>query len=461
MSSIRTLPTPDNNNDKSIPREPSPHASFLPNHSTWKTSWQHTSMESKLDLTVVFNKGEKVLPLQLSGDTLVSTLKRLVAAEVHVPVSDQKVFYKGSALTDTKTIKQSGIQDKDVIEVQGVSLSQSLTSLSQIPQHIWQNPAQLQETIKGNPKLLNQLLHQNPTLATAVMSNNTFMLEQYFIEQRRAREAAKRKEDMEISRLQANPLDPDSQKRIQEIIREKNIRENMERAIEHNPESFGSVIMLYIPWYSRKALGIACIDLKDNCLRIQGQNVKFLSEKDIPKNGIFQDAKGGRGVGSTTSSRSSSSGTRSVAADSKQSGPRGKKQKVGGSSSSSSSSSSGMETEASSPPTASNSRPDDSEYGASGLMPTFMKQQHLATLISMGFSPAMALEALTVSGGNVELAAAYLFTRVIFFAYIFESIDAAMMGQSFSSKANIFSELVLNGIVFARSQFMPAHVYAE
>jgi len=29
----------------------------------------------------------------------------------------------------------------------------------------------------------------------------------------------------------------------------------------------------------------------------------------------------------------------------------------------------------------------------------------------MGFSPAMALEALTVSGGNVELAAAYLFTR--------------------------------------------------
>eukprot|EP00465_Bigelowiella_longifila_P006480 CAMPEP_0185258330 /NCGR_PEP_ID=MMETSP1359-20130426/7268_1 /TAXON_ID=552665 /ORGANISM="Bigelowiella longifila, Strain CCMP242" /LENGTH=194 /DNA_ID=CAMNT_0027843779 /DNA_START=46 /DNA_END=630 /DNA_ORIENTATION=+ len=169
----------------------------------------------------------------------------------------------------------------------------------------------------------------------------------------------------------------------------------------------------------------ACIDLKDNCLRIQGQNVKFLSEKDIPKNGIFQDGKGQRSVGSGSSSSSRSSsqqqqGSNSDGKNSAAAGPRGKKQKVEGSSSS------GMEMESSSSPSATLNPQAATEATtvSEGISATSLhsssrsasstvnqQPQHLATLMSMGFSSAMALEALQVCGGNVELAASYLFSR--------------------------------------------------
>jgi DNA damage-inducible protein 1 len=41
-------------------------------------------------------------------------------------------------------------------------------------------------------------------------------------------------------------MNPDVQRRIEEQIQQENINENMEKAIEYNPEAFGRVVMLYI-----------------------------------------------------------------------------------------------------------------------------------------------------------------------------------------------------------------------
>ena len=44
----------------------------------------------------------------------------------------------------------------------------------------------------------------------------------------------------------ADPFDVEAQKKIEDMIRMQNVLQNMETAIEHNPEAFGRVCMLYV-----------------------------------------------------------------------------------------------------------------------------------------------------------------------------------------------------------------------
>ncbi|CAF1271473.1 unnamed protein product, partial [Didymodactylos carnosus] len=51
----------------------------------------------------------------------------------------------------------------------------------------------------------------------------------------------------ELDRLaMADPFDPNVQRRIEELLHMQNVQDNMEHALEHMPEVFGHVVMLYI-----------------------------------------------------------------------------------------------------------------------------------------------------------------------------------------------------------------------
>lgn len=64
--------------------------------------------------------------------------------------------------------------------------------------------------------------------------------------------------------INADPLDPTYQAKIAQDIRQRNIEENMETAIEFTPEIFGNVFMLYL---KIKVNGVSVTALVDSGAR--------------------------------------------------------------------------------------------------------------------------------------------------------------------------------------------------
>ena len=112
-----------------------------------------------------------------------------------------------------------------------------------------------------NKRDLDALFKKNPQLAEAIKNGNDKVVEDYIRNRMKEIEKEEMKRKMEYMNLLASdPNDPNVQKKIEEIIKQKNINENLKYAEEYLPETLFAVHMLFIHLEINKKRIIALVD---------------------------------------------------------------------------------------------------------------------------------------------------------------------------------------------------------
>lgn len=203
---------------------------------------------------------DSLVTLEVFSDMTVSTLRESVQAEAGIPPAAQHIYHNGRLISDdTKTMEQLQIGDGDMLAVhvrdmrgstgppepsgQAQSAVRQQQSAASTAAGAGNDTEMLRLQILGDPAVRQQLSRQHPELAAAVEDPAQFR--RIFLDsqdrERREREMRQR----EIERLNEDPFNVENQRRIEEMIRQERVMENLQNAMEHNPEVFGRVHLLY------------------------------------------------------------------------------------------------------------------------------------------------------------------------------------------------------------------------
>ncbi|PNP48754.1 hypothetical protein TGAMA5MH_00208 [Trichoderma gamsii] len=203
---------------------------------------------------------DSLVTLEVFSDMTVSTLRESVQAEAGIPPAAQHIYHNGRLISeDTKTMEQLQIGDGDMLAVhvrdmrgstgppepsgQARAAVRQQQSAASAAAGGGNDTEMLRLQILGDPAVRQQLSRQHPELAAAVEDPAQFR--RIFLDsqdrERREREMRQR----EIERLNEDPFNVENQRRIEEMIRQERVMENLQNAMEHNPEVFGRVHLLY------------------------------------------------------------------------------------------------------------------------------------------------------------------------------------------------------------------------
>jgi len=400
-----------------------------------------------MKLTFVTDLGQSFV-VEIDPDMELENVMALLEAESGIPILEQSIHYEGVDLSNPKaTMKECGVGDQAMLLLR--------RKVSVAGRTLEQDSEMMRLQVLGDPALMLQLQQTNPEIAQAAQNDPTRFAELLRQTRQRHMEA-----EAEIARLEADPFDIESQRRIEEAIRQQAVIENLEHAMEYSPESFGRVTMLYIPVevnghpvkafvdsgaqstimspecaeacgimrlidkrYEGIARGVgtarilgrvhsaqlkladvhlacsftiiegrdvdllfgldmlkahqACIDLGKNVLRIQDREVKFLAEHELPDKA--------RSMESGEPQEAAEAGPANSQSQPAQSFP-GSGHTLGG-------------VPANTPPAVAQSHARPSQFPEAAI----------STLMGLGATREIAISTLEAAGGNVDVAASFLF----------------------------------------------------
>ena len=221
-----------------------------------------------------------VFMLDVSENFSVGELKEILEVEFETPRGEMALVHNMLPMADDQPLSAYNLQEGDVVIMsrlqsaplpqqqqqqqsggggaveglpfidwsainlpQGMGAGSSNAATTQVARPPVDEREEIRQYFLNTPHELAILKERNAPLAEALASGDKETFYKVLEEQQRQR---REKEAERIRMLNANPLDPRYQQKIAEDIRHTNVQDNMESAIEHIPEMFGQVIMLYI-----------------------------------------------------------------------------------------------------------------------------------------------------------------------------------------------------------------------
>ncbi|XP_024160330.1 protein DNA-DAMAGE INDUCIBLE 1 isoform X2 [Rosa chinensis] len=192
----------------------------------------------------VMTADEQIISLDVDPHETVENVKALLEVETRVLLQNQQLLYNGKEVRNSERLSALGVKDDDLIMM--VSNAVSSNALSFNPDGSAANPLAFQQQIRNDSNVIAQLFQSDPELAQVILGDDLNRLQEVLRERYRQKSEHRRQQEEENALLFADPFDVEAQKKIEAAIRQKGIDENWAAALEHNPEAFARVVMLYV-----------------------------------------------------------------------------------------------------------------------------------------------------------------------------------------------------------------------
>ncbi|XP_058112943.1 protein DNA-DAMAGE INDUCIBLE 1 isoform X2 [Magnolia sinica] len=196
----------------------------------------------------VMTADEQFITLDVDRDESVENVKALLEVETRVSLQQQQLLFNGKEIRNTERLSSLGVGEGDLLMMSTVSPATRAPTndLSFNPDGSAVNPEAFQQHLRRNGDMIAQLLQNDPPLAQAILGDNIENLQNLLRERHQQKMELQRRQEEELALMYADPFDVESQRKIEAAIRQKGIDENWAAALEHNPEAFARVVMLYV-----------------------------------------------------------------------------------------------------------------------------------------------------------------------------------------------------------------------
>ena len=185
--------------------------------------------------------------MEVYPEMTVETLRNSIQAETaHDPIA-QHLYHNGQLVSDnSKTLAELGVTDGDMLALHvrdmrsaavptpSRSADQSAARSVARQANAGPDPEVIRLQLLGDPNLRGVLSRSRPDLVAALEDPQRFA--QLYSDSVNREQRERQERHRQIQLLNADPFDVAAQARIEEIIRQERVMENLQNAMEHNPE---------------------------------------------------------------------------------------------------------------------------------------------------------------------------------------------------------------------------------